>query len=295
MQDFAGKVAVITGAGSGFGAAFARQGHALGMRLVLADIQADALEHEVVTLRAAGADVVGVRCDVAQEADVSRLAQTAFDSFGVVNVLFNNAGVAGTGGYLWENSAADWRWALGVNLLGVASGIREFVPRMLAAGLDEGSGYIVNTASIAGWLCAPLMGAYNASKSAVVSLSETLYNDLRLAGSGIGVSVLCPAFVPTAIFESERNRPRDLANENAPTASQRLARAAGAKAVASGRLSVDEIAAITFDAIRAHQFYVFTHPQVLPLVSARFDAVLKASAPADPFAGRPSARPERPT
>ena len=106
----------------------------------------------------------------------------------VISSGARGAGVAGAGGYLWENSATDWHWTLGVNLIGVASGIREFVPRMLAAGLDEGGGHIVNTASIAGWLCAPLMGAYNASKSAVVALSETLYNDLRLAGSGIGVS-----------------------------------------------------------------------------------------------------------
>ena len=291
MQDFSGKVAVITGGGSGFGAAFARQAHALGMKLVLADVQAEALERELAALRGAGADVVGVQCDVAQDAEVERLAQVSYDSFGAVNLLFNNAGVAGTGGYLWENSDADWRWTIGVNLMGVAHGIRHFVPRMIAAGLDAETGHVVNTASIAGWLCAPLMGVYNASKAAVVSASETLYHDLRMAGSGIGVSVLCPAFVPTAIFDCERHRPAALREDRKPTASQRMARAAGEKAVAGGRISAEEIARQAFDAVRAGRFYVFTHPQTLPLVQERWQAALEGAAPADPYARRPSVRP----
>ncbi|MBK9245797.1 MAG: SDR family NAD(P)-dependent oxidoreductase [Burkholderiales bacterium] len=293
MQQFAGKVAVITGAGSGFGAAFARQAQRLGMRLVLADVQADALDRQVSALGERGADVLGVRCDVSSDADVGRLARAAYDRFGAVNLLVNNAGVAGTGGYLWENSEADWRWTLGVNLMGVANGIRHFVPRMIAAGLDQDSGHIVNSASIAGWLCAPLLGVYNASKAAVVSASETLYHDLKLAGSRIGVSVLCPAFVPTAIFASDRNRPAELANASAPTASQRLARAAGEKAVAGGRLGADEVAAQTFEAIGANRFFVFTHPQIMPMVRARCDAALAGEAPADPYAQRPGARPPR--
>lgn len=291
MREFAGKVAVITGGGSGFGSAFARQAHALGMRIVLADVQDGALEQQVRSLREAGAEVLGVRCDVSSDADVARLADAAYGQFGAVNLLFNNAGVAGTGGYLWENSEADWRWAIGVNVMGVANGIRHFVPRMIAAGLDEDSGHVVNSASIAGWLCVPLLGIYNASKAAVVSASETLYHDLRLAGSHIGVSVLCPAFVPTAIFASERNRPEVLANASAPTASQRLARAAGEKAVAGGKLSAEDISRQTFEAIRANRFYVFTHPQIMPAVRARLDAALAGSAPADPYAGRPGARP----
>jgi NAD(P)-dependent dehydrogenase (short-subunit alcohol dehydrogenase family) len=291
VRDFAGKVAVITGAGSGFGAAFARHAHALGMRLVLADVQDDALAQQERALREAGAEAIAVRCDVAADADVARLADAAYARFGGVNLLFNNAGVAGNGGYLWEHSDADWRWTLGVNLIGVANGIRHFVPRMIAAGLGADDGHVVNTASIAGWLCAPLLGAYNASKAAVVAASETLYHDLRLAGSGIGVSVLCPAFVPTAIFASERNRPAELANPGAPTASQRLARAAGQKAVAAGRISAGEIAAATFEAIRAGRFCIFTHAQVMPLVRARLDAALAGGEPADPYAGRPDARP----
>ena len=291
MREFAGKVAVITGGGSGFGAAFARQAHSLGMRIVLADVQADALERQVAALRAAGAEAIGVRCDVSSDAEVARLAEAAYERFGAVNLLFNNAGVAGTGGYLWENSEADWRWTLGVNLLGVGHGIRHFVPRMIAAGLDAEGGHVVVSASIAGWLCAPLLGVYNASKAAAVSVAETLHHDLKLAGSGIGVSVLCPAFVPTAIFASERNRPAELANAAPPTASQRLARAAGEKAVAGGRLSADDIAVQAFEAIRARRFYVFTHPQIMPAVRARLDAALAGVEPADPYAGRPGTRP----
>jgi NAD(P)-dependent dehydrogenase (short-subunit alcohol dehydrogenase family) len=291
MRQFEGRVAVITGGGSGFGAAFARQARRLGMRIVLADVQADALEEQVERLRGAGAEAIGVRCDVAVDADVARLADVAYGHFGAVNLLFNNAGVGGTGGYLWENSEADWRWTLGVNLLGVAHGIRHFVPRMIAAGLDADSGHVVNSASIAGWLCAPLLGVYNASKAAVVAASETLHHDLKLAGSGIGVSVLCPAFVPTAIFASERNRPAELSNAGAPTASQRLARAAGEKAVAGGRLSADDIAAQAFEAVRGGRFYVFTHPQIMPAVRARLDAALAGAEPADPYAGRPGTRP----
>jgi len=294
MQEFRDKVAVITGGGNGFGAAFAMQAQALGMRLVLADVQADALDRQVSALRGAGADVIGVRCDVSSDADVGRLAREAYAHFGAVNLLFNNAGVAGTGGYLWENSEADWRWTLGVNLMGVALGIRHFVPRMIAAGLDRDTGHIVNSASIAGWLCAPLLGTYNASKAAVVSASETLYHDLRLAGSAIGVSVLCPAFVPTAIFASERNRPAELANEEPLTASQRQARAAGEKAVAGGKLTAEQIAVTTFDAIRTGRFYVFTHPQIMPLVRARLDAALAGAEPADPYSGRPDKRPRLP-
>ena len=292
MRDFSGKVAAITGAGSGLGAAFARHAHALGMRLVLADVKGDALERECVALRDAGAEVLGVRCDVSSDADVAQLAQAANERFGAVNLLMNNAGVTGTGGFIWENSDADWRWTLGVNVIGVALGIRHFVPRMLAARLDADSGHIVNTASIAGWLCAPLMGVYSASKAAVVSTSETLYHDLRLAGSQIGVSVLCPAFVPTAIADAERSRPAALANNAPESASQRLARTSLEKAVAGGRISADQIAVLTFDAIRARRFHVFTHPQILPAVSARLSAVVAGAEPADPYAARPDARPK---
>jgi NAD(P)-dependent dehydrogenase (short-subunit alcohol dehydrogenase family) len=293
MDALAGKVAVITGAGSGFGREFARLGHRYGMKLVLADVQPDALEATLAELRGSGATAIGVVTDVARSEQVAALAERAFGEFGHVHLLFNNAGVGG-GGYLWESTERDWQWVLGVNLMGVVHGIRHFVPRMLAANRAGEPAHIVNTASMAGWVCAPLMGVYNVSKHAVVALTETLYHDLRLAGSTIGVTLLCPAFVPTAITQSERNRPAELANEGGPTDSQRLAQQQSEKAVSSGKISAAEVAQMTFDAIRADRFFVFTHPKILPTVEDRFRAALRGTAPADPFASKPQARPPSP-
>ncbi|MGH6622362.1 MAG: SDR family NAD(P)-dependent oxidoreductase, partial [Burkholderiaceae bacterium] len=189
MQDLRGKVAVITGAGSGFGREFARLAASEGMKLVLADVQRDALEATAAELTAGGTDVVAEMIDVARSDQVERLAVRSFSTFGHVDLLINNAGVGG-GGYLWETSEADWQWIMGVNLLGVVHGIRHFVPRMLEGEKRGRVGHVVNTASMAGWLCPPLMGVYNVSKHAVVALTETLYHDLKTAGSSIGVSVL---------------------------------------------------------------------------------------------------------
>jgi NAD(P)-dependent dehydrogenase (short-subunit alcohol dehydrogenase family) len=286
---FAGRVAVITGAGGGFGRAFALRAAALRMRLVLADVQAEALEQTAAAVAAAGAEVATELVDVARSDQVRRLADRTYATFGAAHLVFNNAGVGG-GGYLWENSECDWQWVLGVNLMGVVHGVQHFVPRMLEADRHGEPGWIVNTASIAGWLCAPLMGVYNVSKHAVVALSETLHHDLRMARTGIGVSVLCPAYVPTGIARSHRNRPAELAAA-APTASQRMAQSLSEKAVAAGRIDATQIAQLTFDAIVARRFYVFSHPQILPSVRARFDAVLSDGAPADPYADKPAARP----
>ncbi len=181
MKDFAGRVAVITGAGSGFGREFAREAHRLGMKLVLADVQRDALNAVVAELGDAGATLIGEQVDVARGEEVQRLADRAFAEMGAVHLLFNNAGV-GSGGLVWENSDRDWQWVLGVNLWGVVHGIRHFVPRMIAGGAP---GHVINTASVAGLVCAPNMGVYNVSKHAVVALTETLQHDLRLAGANI--------------------------------------------------------------------------------------------------------------
>ncbi len=278
VRDFAGKTAVITGAASGFGREFARRAHGLDMKLVLADIEAKALNTVVAELGDDGASVIAEVVDVSRAEEVQHLANRAFAAFGAV----------GSGGLIWENSESDWRWVLGVNLWGVVHGIRHFVPRMIAAGQD---GHIVNTASVAGLLNAPNMGVYNVSKHAVVSLSETLYHDLRLAQAKLGVSLLCPAYVPTGIARSHRNRPAELKPESAPTASQRLAQAAIAKAVDSGKLSAAEVARQTFDAITHDRFYVLTHPQILPTVQLRFDDIVQQRNPSDPFSGRPQLRP----
>jgi NAD(P)-dependent dehydrogenase (short-subunit alcohol dehydrogenase family) len=289
MDTLSGRVAVITGAGGGFGREFARQAAQHGMRLVLADVQRDALDPIVDELRESGVPVVAEVIDVAVERQVAHLAERAYGEYGAVHLLMNNAGV-GCGGYLWENTGHDWQWVLGVNLMGVANGIRAFVPRMLAAEAQGEPGHVVNTASMAGWLSPPLMGVYNASKHAVVTLTETLHHDLRLAQSAIGVTLLSPAFVPTGIAHSHRNRPAEL-GDTARTQSKHLAQASLEKAVTSGKLGASDVARLTFEAVRANRFYVFTHPQILPGVEARIAAALGGADPADPFATRPQARP----
>ena len=292
MKDFNGKVAVITGAGGGFGREFAREAARRGMRLVLADVQRDALDEVTDEFRSSGVAVIEEVVDVAVSEQVAHLAQRAYAEFGAVHLLMNNAGV-GCGGYLWENTDSDWRWVMGVNLMGVVHGIQHFVPRMIAAEAKGETGHIVNTASMAGWLSPPLMGVYNVSKHAVVTLTETLYHDLQLAQSALGVTLLNPAFVPTGIAQSHRNRPSETADV-AATHSRQLAQANLEKAVSSGRVSAAEVAAMTFEAVHAHRFYVFTHPKILPGVQARISAALAGETPADPFTTRPKARPPAP-
>jgi NADP-dependent 3-hydroxy acid dehydrogenase YdfG len=276
VERFEGKVAVITGAGSGFGRAFALKAASLGMKLVLADVDEHAL---AATVEQVGTQVIGKRVDVSDAVQVEALAQTAFDTFGAVHLLFNNAGV-GAGGFVWESSANDWQWVFGVNVMGVANGLRAFVPRMLEQG---DAAHIVNTASVAGLLAAPAMGVYNASKHAVVAITETLYHDLRLAGASIGVSLLCPAFVPTGIADAERSRPSALANESPYTSSQKLAARQLTRAVESGKLTAHEVADITFDAVREGRFYVITHPNIMPSVQLRLDDIAQLRAPTDPM------------
>jgi NAD(P)-dependent dehydrogenase (short-subunit alcohol dehydrogenase family) len=291
MQDLAGRTAVITGAGSGLGLEMARRAHALGMRLVLADVEPGPLGRIVDETRAAGGVALGQVVDVADDDAVARLADRAFAETGDVGLLVNNAGVGG-GGYVWETGEKEWRWVLGVTVMGVVHGLRHFVPRMLEAEARGLPSHVVNTASIAGWLATPMFGVYNVSKHAVVALTETLFHDLRTAGSKIGVSLLSPAFVPTGIARSERNRPAGLADEAPPTPSQARAQAAVERAVAGGRIGAAEVARMTFDAVMEGRFYVFTHPQILPAVRARHEAALSGGPPADPYGQRPERRPD---
>ena len=281
--ELTGRVAVITGAGSGFGREFARLGAARGMRLVLADIDDTALDAIVSELRDAGSEVVGVRTDVSSEPAMQALADATMARFGTVHLLFNNAGV-GSGGLVWESTPADWAWVLGVNLWSVIHGIRIFTPLMLAHGEP---GHIVNTASAAGLISAPNMGIYNVSKHAVVALSETLYQDLRAVNAQIGASVLCPAFVPTGISTSHRNRPRGLRNDTPPTSSMLAAQAASVAAVAAGRISAVEVAAMTFEAIAERRFYVVPHAKILGLVQQRLSDVTTLANPSPLFGMSP--------
>ncbi len=286
MQSFTGRTAVITGAASGFGLETCRIAAREGMNLVMADVQADALARAAAELRGLGADVLPFRLDVSQAHEVEALGAATAARFGAPHFVFNNAGVA-VGGLIWEHSAQDWAWTLGVNVMGVAHGVRVFAPMMLAAASADPAyeGHIVNTASMAGLVNPPNMGAYNVSKHAVVSLSETLYQDLALVSDQVSASVLCPFFVPTGITASHRNRPEPLAG--APTRSQRIAQAMVGKAVDAGKVSAAEVAAMVFEALRQKRFYIYSHPKALASVQTRLEDVMQARNPSDPFAARP--------
>ena len=287
ITDFNKKTAVLTGAGSGFGLECARIGARLRMNLVLVDVQQDALDRAAQELQAAGATVLAQRVDVSNAAAMDALGQAVQARFGAPHFVFNNAGV-GSGGLIWENSAKDWDWVLGVNVMGVAHGVRVFTPMMLAAAAQDPAwqGHIVNTASMAGLLNAPNMGIYNVSKHAVVALSETLYQDLALVTDQISASVLCPYFVPTGISQSHRNRPADAAPAK-PTRSQLIGQAMSDKAVGSGRVSAADVAQKVFDAIAAGQFYIYSHPKAIGSVQVRLEDIMLARNPTDPFAHKP--------
>jgi NAD(P)-dependent dehydrogenase (short-subunit alcohol dehydrogenase family) len=289
ISDFKNKTAVLTGAGSGFGLECARIGARLGMNLVLADVQQDALDRTMAEMQAAGAQVLAMQVDVSKADQMQALADAAFARFGAPHFVFNNAGV-GAGGLIWENSLQDWEWVLGVNLMGVVHGVRLFTPMMLAAANADPTyqGHIVNTASMAGLLNAPNMGIYNVSKHAVVALSETLYQDLALVTDQISASVLCPFFVPTGISQSHRNRPDALtAAHTKPTQSQLIGQAMSDKAVSSGKVTAAQVAQMVFDAIAGGQFYIYSHPKAIGSVQTRMEDVLQARNPTDPFAHKP--------
>jgi NAD(P)-dependent dehydrogenase (short-subunit alcohol dehydrogenase family) len=287
MDNFKGKTAVLTGAGSGFGLECARMAARLGMNVVLVDVQQDALDQAAQELTAQGAMVLACKVDVSDASAMEQLAVQVEQRFGAPHLIFNNAGV-GSGGLIWENSVADWQWVLGVNLWGVVHGVRLFTPMMLQAAQNDPDyrGHIVNTASMAGLLTAPNMGVYNVSKHAVVALSETLYQDLQLVSQQVGASVLCPYFVPTGISQSHRNRPHDVAAQK-PTPSQLMGQAMIDKAVGSGKVSAAEVAQKVFDAVRTGQFYIYSHPQALGLVAQRMQAVVEGALPPDPFVTKP--------
>jgi len=287
ISEFKGKTAVLTGGASGFGLECARIGAALGMNLVIVDVQADALKQAHDELKGMGATVMAKKVDVSNTEAMQSLATAVFERFGAPHFVFNNAGV-GAGGLVWENSVQDWEWLLGVNLWGVIHGVRLFTPMMLEAAKHDPhyQGHIVNTASMAGLLTPPNMGIYNVTKHAVVSLTETLYQDLKLVSDQVSASVLCPYFVPTGINNSERNRPEAL-KPQAITQSQLIGQAMSDKAVSSGKVSAAQVAQMVFDAMRADQFYIYSHPKALGNAQTRFDAIVHGTNPPDPFAERP--------
>lgn len=294
MKQINGGVAVITGGGAGLGKALADAAAQRNMKLVLADIEAQALDKVVRNYQAQGVEAIGVVTDVSNPAHMERIAEIASAQFGAVKLLFNNAGVT-SGGLVWENTDKDWEWLLGVNLKGVINGVRSFTPRMLAwANADpDYEACIVNTASMAGLLTAPGMGIYSVSKHAVLALSECLRHDLELVTKQLSTAVLCPSYVSTEIGHSERNRPPHLVDSEPLTKSQLAARAAAQEAVKNGAISAEAVAKITFQAIERGRFYIFPSPEALPLVRARIEHVLQQTNPELPYEMVPALKQRR--
>jgi len=264
MDDLEGKVAVVTGAASGIGRALAERWATEGMKVVLADVEEGPLDAARDELDATGADVLAVPTDVSDGAQVDALAKVTIDHFGGVHLVCNNAGVGG-GGPMWEASLEDWEWVMGVNFWGVVHGIRAFVPHLV----EQDEGHVVNTASIAGFAYAPMMGPYNASKAAVVAISETLQAELGMQGSKVGVTALCPGWVNTRIMDSDRNRPGGPVTDGL----QAQGREAMKQVLATGA-QPDEVANLVAAAVREGTNHVFTGDSWIDLARTRLDTVL---------------------
>jgi NAD(P)-dependent dehydrogenase (short-subunit alcohol dehydrogenase family) len=273
MKELKGKVAAVTGAASGLGRsmalAFAREG----MHVALADVDEEGLNE--TASRVKGVRATTLRVDVSRAQQVEAFREHALSRLGGVHVACNNAGVS-TLGSAWEQSVADWQWILGVNLWGVIHGVRAFTPHLIA----QNEGHVINTASVSGLISPPGSSAYNVTKHAVATLSETLYHELRERNSAVGVSLLCPAYVPTRITESERNRPHAASEKSKET----LAREAMLKkAVASGKISADQVAQAVVAAVKEERFYILTHPRIKGAIQARMEDILQERAPRDPM------------
>ncbi len=275
MKQFTDRTAVITGSASGIGLELARRAAAEGMNLVLADIEFDKLEAVAAALHLPNERVLLRKTDVSQETEIAALADAAFSRFGGVHLLCNNAGVALTR-VTWEHTSADWQWVLGVNLWSVIHGVHHFLPRMLT---QEAPGHIVNTASAAGLLSTPGMSAYNVSKHGVVTLSETLYGELAAAQANVGVSVLCPAWVPTGIKDSARARQDRFASSDQVSAQSAAYTQRMDQAVDAGKLSAADMASAVFEAVAQDRFYVIPHRRINQAIELRMNDILNQRNP----------------
>jgi NAD(P)-dependent dehydrogenase (short-subunit alcohol dehydrogenase family) len=275
MKTLRDRVAVVTGAASGIGLAMAERFAAEGMKVVLADVEASALAAAEARVAGTGAATLAVRTDVSRAADVEALAAATVERFGAVHVLCNNAGVAGDGIPTWEQSLESWQWVLGVNLWGVIHGIRSFVPRMLAHG-DEA--HVVNTASMAGHLSMPFLASYDATKHAVVTISESLHYELEIMGARVRVSVLCPGFVRTNILDSARNRPPELQDDAQRSEAAQAFQMSFRGFVDAGKPPSD-VADVVTAAIRGERFWIFPHPEMLDAVRHRGEMIVAQQNP----------------
>jgi len=276
LKELAGRVAVVTGAASGMGRAFAGRFARAAMKVVLADIEEPALEKAVQELRAEGHDVIGVRVDVAKPESVAELARRTLDAYGKVHVVCNNAGVEGyLDGPIWEATPKDWQWTFGVNFWGVVHGVQTFLPIMLAQ--DE-EGHMVNTSSATGVVLAN--NIYGITKHAVVALSEALYGQLKQRNAKVGVSVLCPGMVATRIFEGSRNRPPEL--RNAPDPGHEAAGVEARRALIErlkGAKPPADVAEMVLEAIKSDQFYILTDHDWDEGIRTRVENILKRANP----------------
>lgn len=275
MQDFEGRVAVVTGAASGIGRGIARACAREGMRIALADVDEGGLEELGVELRAGGSEVVFVRTDVRHGAEVDALARRSLEAFGAVDLVFNNAGVM-LGGYAWERSEDDWRWVIDVNLLGVVNGLRTFMPILLARGEPA---HVVNTASIGGLMVGPFLSPYIVSKHAVVALSEATFHELASLETKVRISVLCPGAVATGIADSARIRPSDVAHTTPLRTPAEQGFEQMVRAGVSAGMAPDDVGRVVFDGLRAERFWIYTHPVHEPSIRGRFDSIVSGSDP----------------
>ena len=277
MKEFAGKVAVVTGGASGIGRAMAERFAKARMKVVVADVEERALAEAAREIGASGTETLAVRTDVSKGAEVEALAKKTLDRFGAVHVVCNNAGVA-VSALSWEYTVADWEWVLGVNLWGVIHGVRVFTPILLGQG---GEGHIVNTASLAGLLSGGGAATYNVSKHGVVTLSETMHQELLALGAKVRVSVLCPGFVSTHIADSTRNRPADLADTARRPEGFEQMEALGRQLIAAGSPPA-MIAERVFEAVRDERFYVIPHPEWKDQIRTRMEDILAERNPTPP-------------
>jgi NAD(P)-dependent dehydrogenase (short-subunit alcohol dehydrogenase family) len=278
MKELKAKVAAVTGAASGLGRSMALAFAAEGMDVALADVDQANLSSVADEVQAKGVRAITLRVDVSQAEQVEAFRDQTLARLGAIHVVCNNAGVSPLGA-VWENTSADWQWILGVNLWGVINGVRAFTRDLIA----QNEGHIVNTASVSGLIAPPGSGAYNVTKHAVVALSESLHHDLRERNAAVGVSVLCPAYVPTGIVDSERSRPKDLPKSE--KSRQTLAKEAMLrKAVTSGKVSADQVAQAVVAAVKEERFYILTHPRIKGAIQARMQDILEGRAPRNPMA-----------
>ncbi len=283
MQDFKGKVAVITGAASGIGKALTEKCLAEGMNVVMADIEQSALEAAAESLAASSGSnsILPIQVDVSVGEEIQKLLDKTLEEFGAVHLLFNNAGVGG-GGNSWQATKQDWDWVLGVNLWSVIYGVQTFVPQMLK---QDTECHIVNTASMAGLMGGTTNACYSVTKFGVVALTENLYQDLKAENAKIGVSVLCPGFVNTNIHDSGRNRPEHLNNAepDAEPTPEQAARMEMFKEILRTGMQTDELANIVFDHIREEKLFILTHESFKPFVTERANNIVNGVNPAESF------------